>query len=184
LIVEGQGDGSALPVLLRMFFGEEGHHRIALGTPIVAKGRTKLLKEGELERFVTLAGQVPGACGVLVVFDANGDPACELGPACLARARAATHLPVRVCLAVREFENWIVASAETVFEMEELPLESAEGIGALQVIKEIRAPQKYVKTLHQAGLASSIDLSLARGRAPSLDRLLRYAEELVTECGA
>lgn len=185
LVVEGPGDREAVPKLLRDHLLNSKQFEVGVGRPLTAKGRDKLLAEEKLEAFVKQAGRVPGACGVLVVFDADEDSACEIGPDALARASSATHLPVRVCVAIRSFENWIAASVETVFSSETgaAPLADPEGKGAVGLIKKGLHPAKYVKTAYQASLVSRIDHSIAQDRCPSLARLFRCVDELVTSCG-
>jgi hypothetical protein len=182
LVVEGPGDKEAVPTLLRDHLYGLGQFDVGIGNPLAAKGRDKLLAEDKLEAFVKQAGRVPGACGVLVVFDAENDAACEVGPGALARASVATHLPVRVCVAIQMFENWIAASAESVFGLAE-PLVDAEGKGATGLIRDALHPTKYVKTVYQARLTSRIDHSVASARCPSLARLFRCVDELVDVCG-
>jgi hypothetical protein len=183
LVVEGPGDREAVPKLLRDHLAGSGQFAVGVGNPLAAKGRDKLLAEEKLEAFVKQAGRVPDACGVLVVFDAEDDAACEVGPEALGRASSATHLPVRVCVAIRTFENWIAASAETVFDgVDAEPLADPEGKGAMGLIKGGLHPTKYVKTVYQARLASRIDHSVAKERCPSLARLFRCVDELVADC--
>jgi hypothetical protein len=181
LVVEGPGDREAVPKLLRDHLASSAQFAVGVGYPLAAKGRDKLLAEEKLEAFVRQAGRVPGACGVLVVFDADGDAACKVGPDALARATAATHLPVRICVAIQTFENWIAASAETVFDVgiDAPPPVDFEGKGAMGLIKKGLHPTKYVKPVYQARLTSRIDHSVARDRCPSLARLFRCVDELV-----
>jgi hypothetical protein len=184
LVVEGPGDQQAVPVLVRDHLSAVGEYKVGIGNTLSANGRDKLLADEKLERFVKLATLVPGACGVLVVFDAEDDAACAVGPEVRARAASVTHLPVRVCVAIRSFENWIAASADSVFEnvSDEMLLQDTEGKGALGLIKQ-HLPVKYVKTVYQARLTARIDHSIAGGRCPSLARLFRCVDELVAECG-
>jgi Domain of unknown function (DUF4276) len=176
LVVEGHGDAIALPELVRRYLADHGHSGLRVGKPLNAKNRGKLLKEGELERFAELAAGEPGAVGLLVVFDADGDPACELGPNSLGRISSRIPVPARICIAIREFENWIMASSETV--LERTPLDEPEGRGAAQAIKEAMKPRKYVKPRDQPSLSSLIDFDLARGRCPSFDRFLTVIDEM------
>lgn len=181
LVVEGAGDQQAFPVLLRKHLNAISRDDVVLARPINTKGRGRLLKQGELERFVRLAATEPGAAGVAILCDSNSNPPDELRAELTTRCeQLGFAVPVSPCLAVREFENWIVASAETVAGVE-LPLEECEGRGAEATIRQWRAPAKYVKPLHQAGLAARIDLDRARARCPSLDRTLRDFESLLPD---
>jgi hypothetical protein len=183
LVVEGHGDTIAIPELVRRYLASQNHYGVRVGKPLNAKNRGKLLKEGELERFVKLAAIEPGAAAVMVLFDADDDAACELGPTSLARVEADTAVPVRVCIAIREYENWIMASAETVLENGD-PLQDPEGSGAEHAIKTALRPRAYVKPRDQPSLSSRIDFDIARQRCPSLDRFLRVIDEFAAVCGA
>lgn len=130
LIVEGAGDQQALPVLLRKHLSAINRDDVILAKPINSKGRGNLTKPGELERFVRLAATEPGSAGVLVLCDSNSDPPEELRQKLNGRCQqVGVGVPAVVCLAVREFENWIVASAETVLN-EPVDPEDWEGAGA------------------------------------------------------
>jgi hypothetical protein len=177
LVVEGHGDLAAVPDMLRRYLALQGFTGVRVGKPLNAKNRAKLLKAGELERFAELAMRQPGAGALVVVFDADKDPACEIGPTALDRLTACLNVPVKVCIAVREFENWIMASAETIFEGLEPP-DDPEGAGAAYAIKQALKPQAYVKPRDQPALAKRIDFDLARSRAPSLDHFLRIVDDL------
>ena len=117
-IVEGHGEIEAVPVLVR---------RVALDldpglVPRILKPQrlpaSLLLKAGELERSVELAGRKVGDLGgVVVVLDCDWHGSCPAtdGPALLARARATRgDLPISVVLARMEFEAWFLAAAESI----------------------------------------------------------------------
>jgi len=182
LVVEGPGDRVALPVLVRKYLASREEYRVGIGRPLSANGRDKLLGDDTFEGLVEQAARAPGACAVLVVFDSEGDPVCPLGPDSLGRAQSATGLPVRLCIAVRQFENWIVSSAETVFGEAVAPLANPEGGGATSLVKHELAPTKYVKPIYQPKLTHRMDLEVAAERCPSLARLYRCIDELVLEC--
>jgi len=181
LVVEGHGDVAAVPALVRRYLAVRSHSGVRVGKPLNAKDRGKLLKEGELERFARLAAMEPGAGALIVLFDADKDPACELGPEALSRISSCVDVPVKVCLAVREYENWIMASAETVFN-NVTALEDPEGKGAVHAIKQALQPRAYVKPRDQPALSHLIDFGLARDRCPSLNRFLTIIDELAAVC--
>ncbi len=178
IVVEGDGDKQAVPVLVRRHLEARERFDVEVGRPLNTKGRSKLLRPGELERYVRLACFQPGTTGVLVVCDTDADAACELGPAGTLRANAGAAVPVRFCLAVRKFENWIAASAETLAN-ETLEVPDFEAINGENVVRRWRAPQKYVKPLHQARYTNGIDHELVAERCPSFARLLRCIDELI-----
>lgn len=181
LVVEGRADKS-LAELIRRYLAERGHTGVLVGRPITPKDRGKLLKRGELEKFVYLAATVEGAAAVIVVFDSDKDPACQLGPEALARVPAYIQVPVKMCLAVRNVENWIVASAETTLGPEHEPLADPEGTGAVHAVKIALKPSGYNKSVAQPSLTAKIDFELARSRSPSFDRFLNIVDEMAEAC--
>jgi Domain of unknown function (DUF4276) len=182
LVVEGDGEQGAVPIIGRAHLHSRGIYDVDFSRPINAKGRSKLLRLGELERFAKLAALQAGVSAVLVTCDADSNPYCELGPAILERCNAAIpHVPVRVCVAVREFENWLFASHETLSPGEETPVSDYEGISAVGRVAAWRAPRAYVKPVHQPAMAARMDHNLVGTRCPSFARLLRCIDELVAE---
>jgi hypothetical protein len=176
-IVEGHGEVDALPILVRRIIGD-----IAPGVAIriphpVRVPRSRLIKQGELERAVELAArQVGPEGGVLLLLDSDDDCPAELGPALLARSRAARgDMRISVVLAKREFESWFLAAAES------LGLERPEDPEAIRGAKEwlsARMPRRYVETLDQPALAAVVDIHLAR-RSPSFGRFCREVSRLL-----
>jgi hypothetical protein len=180
LVVEGRADKS-LSNLVRRYVGEQCYTGIRVETAITAKDRGKLLKPGELEKFVYLAGTAEDVGGVLVLFDGDKSPACKLGPETLARVDGRLDVPVKVCIAVRNIENWIMASAETTLGDEFEPLPDPEGAGAVHAVKTAFKPRAYIKPVHQPGLTERISFDLARSRSPSFDRFLRVVDEIASD---
>lgn len=123
VIVEGDGDSVAVPLLVRKWLSVVG----AWGTwttperAINARGVGRLKCPHDpgtgrgLEHFIAVAAKLP-ADAILVVLDA--DEECDqrrarrgeaLGPELLRRANAASPLPAAVVVAVPAFEGWLVA---------------------------------------------------------------------------
>ena len=114
-IVEGDGEVRALPKLLYRLAREAAVPGLRVPTPMRVP-RGKLTAPGGIERAVGAAAQRVGAAGgILVLLDADDDCPATLGPALLARARAARP-DVRACvvLANREFEAWFIAAAASL----------------------------------------------------------------------
>ena len=180
VVVEGAGDQAAVPVVVRAHLFREEIFDVNVGWPLNTKGRGKLLRAGELERFVKLAALEPDTTGVLVVCDSDDDLPCVLGPDLTQRCQdALPSLPVRACLAVREFENWLIASAETLAPSTQTVLDDYEAVAAEPRISAWKTPRSYVKPLHQPALAADLDLDLVAHRCPSFARLLCCINELV-----
>ena len=123
---------------------------------------------------MSAAASRPGCVGVLVVLDGDGDPVCNLGPELLTRAQAVTGKPVRVAVADKCFESWIVSSAETL----ELGLTYPFQGGSSALIAEALRPAKYVKPVRQPRLVHRMDLDLATVRNASLRRMFERFDDL------
>lgn len=177
LVVEGRGDLYALPVLLRRWLQRRGDWRDVIGKPVPCHGRDKALAPSGVEGYVATAASRPGCIGVVVVLDAETDPACRLGPNLRARAMGITSKRVAVCLAENKYEAWLIASAETL-SIEGLVYDPARDPESL-----LRAalPVKYVKPTWQPRLSERVDFNVACSRSPSFARMLAKFDELVAE---
>jgi hypothetical protein len=179
-IVEGQGDRDAAPIVIRRIINEiDPTLMIEIPKPIRIP-KNKLLKEGELERAVKLAGLNASSSGaILVVLDSDDHCPAETGPELLKRAIGICgNIPLSVILAKREFESWFLAAAESLRGVRGLPnnLHAPSNPEAIHGAKEWLADRmglrKYVATLDQPAFASLFDLATAR-RADSFDKFYR-----------
>lgn len=179
-VVEGDGDQQALPIIVRRHLEAQGIFDVQIPRPINAKGRSKLLRPGELERYIKLAALQPATDAVLVLCDADDDLACELGPQISQRCTSALpHVPVRASLAVRAFENWLLASPETLAVEPQQALADYEAVAATPRVAAWCAPRKYIKPIQQPALAARMDLQRSSERCRSFARFLRCVDELV-----
>ncbi|MGW2086635.1 DUF4276 family protein [Streptomyces sp. NPDC001880] len=189
-VVEGEGELSALPILLRRLTHEAGVWDANILKPYRV-GRGRLIKQGGLEASVdALADRVPvdGSGGVLIVLDADDDCPAALGPSLLERATAAR--PDRrtaVVLAQREFEAWFIAAAPTLGGCRGLP-------HGLEVPTNCETPRDckgwlthhrvdgrpYKPVVDQAALAEIFDIAMARANSPSFDKFCRDVHYLMT----
>jgi Domain of unknown function (DUF4276) len=177
LVVEGSGEFEALPLLLRRWLHEGSDFRDILGSPVLCHGRSKALKTGGIEEKVAVAAARPGCRAVLVVLDGEGDPVCQRGPELLMRSRESGRgKPIAVALADRQYEAWLMASAETL-GLEGLAYSSTRD--PVSALVDALRPRKYVKPVWQPRLTERIDFALAIPRSPSLRRLLDRFDELV-----
>ena len=115
-IVEGKGEMTAVPILLRRIAQEVAPYS-GLNTPRpVRVSRNRIVKEGELERAVLLASQkVKGHGGILVLLDADRDCPAQLAPQLLNRAVAVCpNRNIRLVLAKAEYEAWFLAAARSL----------------------------------------------------------------------
>lgn len=189
-IVEGHGEVSAVPILLRRIAAEVSpSDAIDVPRPIRIK-RQRILREGELERAIELAARQSGEAGaILVLVDADDDCPAELGPILLARARAARpDREIRVVVAKPEYEAWFLASARSLAGHRGISASVAapadpelEGHPKAWLSRQIGAERAYRETLDQPALTAVMDLSEAR-RAQSFDKLWRDVVQLVSAC--
>ncbi|MDH6627471.1 hypothetical protein M2271_005297 [Streptomyces sp. LBL] len=189
-IVEGEGEMSALPVLLRRLMHEAGIWTADIQRPFLLD-RGRLVRPGGLEAAVEAqARRVPAdhPGGVLVVIDADDDCPASLGPSLLARAEATR--PDRrtaVVLANREFEAWFLASAPSLGSRAGLAehLEVPANSETLRDCKgwlthHRRDGVRYRPRVDQPALTQDMDLDLARANSPSFDKFCRDITYLVT----
>lgn len=188
-IVTGESEVAALPVLVRRIaLALDPPMHVDVPLPIRAQ-ESRLGKEGELERFLILAGnKFPGAPVLLLIDCDDGCPA-TLGPALSARAaKARPDLTIEVALAKREFESWLVASAESLRGQRGFP-DSISAPTDAEAIRDAkgwlghrRVPPGYRATTDLPALTARFDLALARQRSDSFAaterRILRLLEVL------
>ncbi|MCY1040667.1 DUF4276 family protein [Corallococcus sp. bb12-1] len=179
LIVEGHGEVSAAPILVRRLarlLAPTAHLEVLLPHRIP---RGQLVKEDDLRRAIELTARKVGGDGrILVLLDADKDLPCVLGPQLLGLARK--HRPDRaisVVVAQCEYEAWFLAAAESLRGQRGLPsdLRAPTGFERIRDAKgwlRERMPQGYSETIDQAALTSVFDLEAAR-RADSFDKLFR-----------
>lgn len=185
-IVEGHGEVEAFPVLLRSL---AAHGILAPSTVVhrpIRIPRSKLVRDtsDDLERATRLAARLAQPDGlVLLLLDADDDAACRLGPALLARMKAARpEGPVAVVLAEREYEGWFLASADSLAPR--LGVSPAPVFDGPESIRDAKGAtnallpdgERYNPVLHQARLSARLDPDWTRRRAPSFDKLCRELE--------
>ena len=186
-IVEGHGEVSAVPVLIRRIAAAVDPTRfVAVGKPIrVPKDR--LLKPNELERTLQLAMSKAGrAGGVLILLDCDDDCPAIAAPAILSRASIARpDTLIAVVMAKCEFENWFIAAAESLAGHRDLfadltaPPSPEDVRGAKEWLSD-RMPRgrTYSESRDQAALAGRFNIDVAR-KADSFDKFFREIERLL-----
>jgi hypothetical protein len=123
---------------------------------------------------------------ILVVFDADDDAACILGPQLLRTAQEhGIETPCRVIVAVREIEAWLIAGAESLRGYRGIPddLSAPDNVETIRGAKEWLGQRKktgYKSTIDQLPLLLKLDYQDARRRAPSLDKFLRDLDFLIS----
>ncbi|MER5652861.1 DUF4276 family protein [Streptomyces sp. NPDC002131] len=187
---EGEGEISALPVLLRRLMYEAEIWDADIQPPFMVD-RGRLVRPGGVENAVEAqARRVPAdhPGGILIVIDADDDCPASLGPSLLARAEAIR--PDRrtaVVLANREFEAWFLASAPSLSglaglaEHLEVPADSETRRDCKGWLTHHRRDGvRYRPRVDQPALTQDMDLDLARANSPSFDKFCRDITYLVT----
>lgn len=187
-IVEGDGEVKAVPVLLRRIGVEVAPLTAFEVVRPIRVSRGLFLKEDGLERYVNLAASRAGADGrILVLLDANGDCPAELGPVLLRRARALRpDLLIEVVIAKCEYEAWFIATVDGLRGIRGIASTAGvppdpESIRGAKEWLRARMSGPYSPTADQAALTARFDMTLARRRSPSFDKMWRAASALLTE---
>ena len=122
---------------------------------------------------------------ILALLDANGDCPAELGAALLRRARAARpDLLIEVVLAKCEYEAWFIAAADSlrgtrgISNAANVPPDPESIRGAKEWLRA-RMSGPYSPTADQAALTTRFDMTAARRRAPSFDKMWRAVSVLM-----
>jgi len=183
-IVEGHSEALSMPAFLRRVLHDLGVFDVQPDRAI-RENRHRLVKHDVFINRVRMAEQRDRCAGILVVFDADDDAACQLGPE-LARIvvdnRVAT--PCRVVLAVCEVETWLIAGVESLRGYRGIAPDARapDDPEATRGAKEWLDRHKqngYKPTIDQLPLLLKLDYDIARRRAPSLDKFLRDLDSLV-----
>ena len=187
-IVEGHGEVSAVPALLRRIASEVSPGLVVEIPRPIRMPRNKLVQQGELERAVEFASRKAGAGGcVLIVLDADRDCPAELAPQLLARAVAACPgRDIRTVLAKAEYEAWFLAAAGSLAGQRGLdeilePPDNPEAIRGAKGWLSATMPRGrgYRETIDQPAFTATFDMAAARQSSPSFDKLWRDVESLL-----
>lgn len=185
-IVEGHGETTAIPVLLRKLLHEHFDvHDVNVDKPI-RRTRSELVDPDQLARWVQIAAGTPECIGVVIILDSDNDCPAKLGPQLAEFASAKTDVPVCVVLAVREFEAWLLASADSIkgkaglVEHLELPPDGPESKrDAKGWISRNMADKPYAETIHQAKITAWLDVQLASQNSRSFRKLVGDMGDLI-----
>ncbi len=189
-IVEGHGEVSAVPILLRRLWQELMPHLDLRVSPPIRVSRKKLVKADELEKAVAYAAsQVRPPRAVLVLIDADDDCPAELGPQLVVRAKQArSDVPAAVVLAKREFEAWFLAAMESLGghcglaqNLQEVPDPESIHDAKRPLTRCMVESRTYSPVHDQRALTAVFDMRLARQRSDSFDKCWREVERLFRE---
>ncbi len=184
-IVEGHGDVAAVPHLLRRVVSSMSPELwIDVLSPLRVP-RTKLVKDGELERAVEFIANKVGHGGrVLILVDADDDCPADLGPSLTARARAArADRTIEVVLAKFEYEAWFLASARSLAGQRGLPSDlepppDPESVRDAKRWLDERMRDGYQETIDQPALSTMFSLEQAMA-ARSFRKLHQSVQRLI-----
>ena len=166
-IVEGKGDADATPMLiLRVLAAQNASDRAQPGKA-QHEHKGTLLKRGELERIArTLLQKARGDARVLLLIDADDDCAATLGPKL--QDRLDREFGTGVCaavVAVREYENWLIADEAALDAKRTLSDRRTDG-------------RSYRPTADQAHLTAQVNVETVRQHCRSFDKLWREIARL------
>ncbi len=189
-IVEGHGELTAVPELLRRLMTELGIFDIGVRRPI-RQTRGELLSEERFRRAIRLACLQPGVRAILVIFDLDDDCARDIVP----RLRKwgeqeAPRLPLIVSLARREYEAWFLAAVESHRGKRRIrndagypgnPEAIRDAKGAVSRFMPPNLP--YAETADQVALTAQLHLGQAYRRASSFRKLVKELSQALAELG-
>lgn len=189
-IVEGDGEVSALPVLLRRLAAEWGSTALVNPLQPIRVRRDKFLrKDDEFRRQLLLAAARSGEDGwILIVLDADDDCPAVLGREIYERAQQyVAHRRLSVVLANREFEAWFLAAAHSLhgvrgFQcMPEEMIQAEVPRDAKGWIKARMQSRTYSEVLDQPAFTARFDLQQALENSRSFRKLCKEWRVHVSE---
>lgn len=181
-IVEGDGEVSALPVLLRRISDWRTPGITAqITTPIRVRKDRFLNKDAEFSRYLQLAALKAGADGwVILLLDADDSCPVSLGQQILERARSInSNWRLATVLANREYESWFIAAAPSLHGHKGFVFDPGDQThlfaeiprDAKGWINKRMGAARYRETIDQASFSSKIDLRLAFENSRSFRKL-------------
>ena len=192
-IVEGHGEVPALPILLRRIAGE----RFGIwNPPLLTPGRYPASQLLRCEENVWVPGpglikaaghaRNEGATALLVLLDADDFCVKTASESVRSALAGATGFDAsRIVFAVREYEAWLLASAETLQEgtlvYSSDPEQPRDAKGALERHLGLAFP--YNARTEQPAFSAKINLLLCHERSRSFRKLTKDFKELLTACG-
>jgi hypothetical protein len=191
-IVEGRGDDVAVPVVVHRIAQVEAPWHTVVAETVVRRDRGLLVQQKHLAADIEfVARKLGGKGGILVLFDADDDCPASLGPVMQQWAQAERpDIPIAVVLAMREFEAWFLATAESLRGHRNLP-DTIEDHPAPETVRDAKGwltgqmprPKSYSPSVDQAPLARIFNIERARSRCDSFSKLYREVSRLLQALG-
>lgn len=181
-IVEGDGEVSALPILLRRLAAELTPATMVNPLQPIRVRRDRFLnKEDEFRRQLLLAAAKSGEDGwILIVLDADDDCPKALGIDIYQRAQQyIPHRKVSVVLANREFEAWFIAAAPSLHGVRGFSIAPQEKIeaetprNAKGWMREHMQGGNYSEIRDQPAFTAKFDLQQALHNSRSFRKLCK-----------
>lgn len=193
LLVEGDGDKLAVPVLLRRILAEQEVFNVEIASPAKVGDHRKLLRLAELEKHIRYADLKDGSA-ILVMLDC--DDGCAASLAQEFHSRVAAMQPAigkrfEVALLVREYETMFLWSLAALMERfsdygwRAGALEHDRNWDLLRDAKGtlrgmFRSGRGYKELLDQPRLSSAIDFRRLREHCSSFRHLEKCLARLVS----
>jgi hypothetical protein len=189
-IVEGHGEVSAVPILVRKLGELMGLPYVQVASPI-RRPRSKLVQESGLQQAIELAKIQPGCRGILVLLDADDDCPKTIAPILQTIAKSAAQpLPCAVVLAKKEYETWFLACVESLRKRRRISAaavyeKAPEDVrDAKTALESLMGPGgKYLETSDQAALTAVADWAMAYERSRSFRKMAKEARKLFMAAG-
>jgi hypothetical protein len=143
------------------------------------QGASAANREDEFRRHLLLAAAKAGDEGwVLILLDADDDCAVQASRQLLARAQLVIpHRMVSVVMAVREYEAWFIAAADSLNGHRGFSFEAGQAVAAEVPrdakgwLKERIAGRTYGETIDQPAFTAVMDLEQAHANSRSFRKL-------------
>lgn len=188
-IVEGDGEVSAVPLLLRRYLGEvKQRYDIQVAPSKNAHGKHNLLKEEGLERFLKYAQAERDVLGIILIIDTDELCAKELAFHLSARSQKLNlKYPVVIVCAQCEYEAWFLASLDTVKSQVGIDTET-EFLTPVEELRNVKgwissqmpAGKVYKETEDQPAMTSQMKFDLVRAKSRSFRRFEHAIDELLS----
>jgi hypothetical protein len=190
-IVEGYGEVSALPVVLRRLRDVAQAYEFEVGRPI-RRTRSQLVQQRPLQNAVKLALKQPHCGAIVILFDADDDcPKDLVAQLQQWAAEAAGPVPCGLVLATREYEAWFLGAIESLrgrrgirgdaaFQGDPEAVRDAKGT----LEEQMDARCSYLETTDQPALSAQFDMKMAFRRCRSFRRLVTSFGRVAAGAGA
>jgi hypothetical protein len=190
LIVEGDGEVRAFPVLLERLIGAFGCYEAIGYNPFLEK-RTKIVRELEFKRAVQVVSDRADTRAIIVLIDADDDCARDIIPQMTQWSQEAVpSLPCAIIMARREYEAWFLAAIESLhgkrrirdnarYDRDPEAVRGAKGV----VSRFMPQNKPYSETADQVALSADFDLGQAYRHASSFRKLVKEVCRILEELG-